>query len=134
MRVFREYSRVRRVSTDSQMCEFWEDPTIEILVGSDELNSLEIEFGVEFDDDSAMEIYDMTLEEASKYISKLANEQNPKNHNSETFIDEMVPEKAKRILQEIWKDSFKGRNYITDAIDKIDLEDITKKQKRISKP
>ena len=126
MRIFREYSKVRRVYPYSQMCEFWEDPTVEILIGSDELNALELEFGIEFDDEAAMEIYDMILEEAAKYISKMVKEQNHEKHNSETVIDDLVPEKAKRILHEIWKDSFKGRNYITAAIDKIDFEDSNK--------
>jgi len=41
MRIYSEFSGTRRVTAESQMCEFWEDPTVEILVDSDELNALE---------------------------------------------------------------------------------------------
>lgn len=35
-KIYRELSESRRVDSDSQMCNLWEDPTVEILVGSDE--------------------------------------------------------------------------------------------------
>jgi hypothetical protein len=126
MRIYREYSRVRRVTPDSQMCEFWEDPTVEILVGSDELNALETEFGIEFDDDKAMELYDMTLAEAADCIKSMIEEQDESSYNSEQCIDEISPEKAKRILREIWRDSSKGRAHILAALEKIDYEDIAR--------
>jgi hypothetical protein len=123
MKIYREFSRVRRVIPISQMCQFWEDPTVEILVGSDELDALETEFGIEFDDDTAMEMYDMNLEEASKFIMTIIQRQKKEKHDSEDIIDKMPPEKAKRILREIWKESAKGRNHITAAIANIDFKD-----------
>jgi hypothetical protein len=126
MRIFREYSRARRVDPNSQMCLLWEDPTVEILVGSDELNALETEFGIEFNDESAMEIFDMTLLEASKFIKSLIQVQGKESHAPEGIIEKMAPEMAKRILREIWGESSKGRNHITTAIDKIDFENRNK--------
>ena len=49
----RELSQSCRVDSDSQMCNLWEDPTVKILVGSDELNVLEDEFGIEIDEETA---------------------------------------------------------------------------------
>ena len=66
---------MRRVTPDSQMCGFWEDPTVEILVGSGELNALETEFGIQFDDDEALDLYDMTLKEAAARIKSMIEEQ-----------------------------------------------------------
>lgn len=71
MRIYREFAKVRRVSSDSQMCCFWDDPTVEILIGSEELNALETEFGIQFDDDTALDLYDMTLNEAAILIENL---------------------------------------------------------------
>ena len=64
------------------MCCYWQDPTVEILVDSDELDAIEIEFGIEFDDDSAMELYDSTLGEASAIIMDMVTIQNKGKHNS----------------------------------------------------
>jgi hypothetical protein len=41
----------------------------------------------------------------------------------------MAPEKAKRILREIWRESAKGRNHITAAIANIDFKGKLKKNK-----
>lgn len=82
MRVYSEVSGARRVTVESQMCEFWEDPTVEILVDSDELNALELEFDIEFDDDTAMELYDATLYAAAMLIKKMIQEQSDRNHDS----------------------------------------------------
>lgn len=46
MRIYGESSGARRVTAESQMCRFWEDPPVEILVDSDELNALELEFDI----------------------------------------------------------------------------------------
>jgi hypothetical protein len=129
IKIVREFSRARRVDPDSQFCSIWEDPTVEILVGSDELNAIETEFGIEFDEDSAMEIFEMTLLEASKFIKNLIQAQKKNTHNPEKVIQEMSPERAKRILLEVWRESGKGRNYISAAIDKIDFEDRNKGKK-----
>lgn len=66
-RIYREFSKSRRVDLNSQMCNLWEDPTVEILVGSNELNALEDEFGIEIDEETALDLYDMQLVVADDY-------------------------------------------------------------------
>lgn len=112
------------------MCQFWEDPTVEILVGSDELNALELEFGIEFDDDAAMKLYDARVQEAAILIKKMIQEQSDKGHDSEQIVDALTPELATRVLREIWRDSFKARSYIIAAIEKIDHADRTRNIKQ----
>jgi hypothetical protein len=58
-KIYCELSKSRRVDSDSQMCNLWEDPTVEILVGSDELNVLEDEFGIEIDEETALDLYNL---------------------------------------------------------------------------
>ena len=119
IKVYREYANVRRIDLDSQMCNFWEDPTVEILVDSDELNAIEMEFGIEFDDDSAMDIYDCNLGEAAEFIEKMIKIQNKSDYISDTFIKKLSASTAKKIIHEIWHDSVRGRKYIVDALEKI---------------
>lgn len=131
MKIFREFSTLRIVDLNSQMCDLWEDPIVEILVGSDELNAIEDEFGIEINENAALDLYDMTLQEAAVLIKNIIKEQNKNSNSSDSIIENLTAEKAKRILYEIWKDSFKARGYITAAIEKVDFEDkisIIKKQ------
>lgn len=123
LNIFREFSTSRRVDSNSQMCNFWKDPTVEILLGSDELNTLQDEFGIEFDEDTALDLYGMTIKEAAIRIENIIRELGCTSYSSDAFITDLTPEKAKRILFKIWKDSFKARSYITAAIEKIELED-----------
>jgi hypothetical protein len=104
------------------MCNFWEDPTVEILVGSNELTTIEIEFGIEFDDDSAMELYDMELGEAAVYIEKMIEEQNARTHNPEHFFGQMTPKMAKRILLELWRDNAEVRPAIIQVVERLAYE------------
>jgi len=83
---------------------------------------LELEFDIEFDDDTAMELYDATLQEAAILIKKMIQEQSDGSHDSELIIDDLAPELANRVLREIWRDSFKARSYILAAIEKINHE------------
>lgn len=122
-RIYREFSKERRVDPDSHMCCFWEDQTVEILEDSDELNAIETEFCIFFNEDTAMELYDMTLFEAAKFIKIMIQQQCKEEWNSESIIDELDPNKAKLILRKIWQDSIKGRDKITAAINKINFED-----------
>ena len=119
----RELSQSCRVDSDSQMCNLWEDPTVKILVGSDELNVLEDEFGIEIDEETALDLYDMNLQEAADCIDNMIRERGSNSYSSDKIIMSLTGEKSKRILLEIWKDSFKARSYITAAIEKIDFED-----------
>lgn len=98
MQVYNEFSQERHISPDSQMCCFWEDPTVEILVDSTELNALEIEFGIEFDDENALEIYDMSLKEAAVLIEEMILKQKNDKYNSMQIIDDMTPDYAKCII------------------------------------
>jgi hypothetical protein len=34
--IYRDFSKARHVASDSQMCSFWKDHTVEVLEGSDE--------------------------------------------------------------------------------------------------
>jgi hypothetical protein len=121
--IYREFSKSRRVDLNSQMCNLWEDPTVEILVGSNELNALEDEFGIEIDEETALDLYNMNLQEAADLIDKIIKKQDNASYCSDEIIMTLTAEKAKRILFEMWKDSFKARSYITAAIEKIDFED-----------
>jgi hypothetical protein len=122
-RIYQEQSGARRVGPDSQMCLFWHDPTVEILVGSDELDALETEFGIEFDDDNALDLYDMTLSEAAKLIERMVREQGADEHDSTVFIDKLTGKKAKQILHVMWQDRTQARTFIIDAAAKIDAKD-----------
>jgi len=122
-KIYRELSESRRVDPDSQMCNLWEDPTVETLDGSDELNVLEDEFGIEIDGETALDLYNMNLQEAADCIDNMIREQGSNSYSSDKIIMSLPDEKSKRILLEIWKDSFKARRYITAAIEKINFED-----------
>jgi hypothetical protein len=122
-KIYRELSESSCFDSDSQMCNLWEDPTVEILVGSDELNVLEDEFGIEIDEETALDLYNMNLQEAADCIDNMIREQGNNSYCSDKIIMNLTGEKSKRILLEIWKDSFKARSYITAAIEKIDFED-----------
>lgn len=112
------------------MCYFWENPTIEVFEGSEELIALETEFGIQINEDTALDLYNMNLKEAAKSIESMIQEQQPNNiYNPANSIEMLTPEMAKRILCEIWRGSFKGRSYITSAIENIKHKDkLTKSQ------
>jgi hypothetical protein len=103
-RIYRKFSRARRIDGNSQMCQFWIDPTVEILVGSDELDTIESEFGIEFDDDTAMTLYDMTLGEAAVFIGTMVSDQNAGKHDPDKFATSMTPAFAKKVLLTLWKE------------------------------
>jgi hypothetical protein len=121
-KLFREYSRSRRVDPDSQMYEFWQDPTIEILVGSDELNALEIEFDIEINRDDAIELYDMNLKEAAEFIETMIVEQNSTGHSSDSILDELTLDEARNILKEIWNERSSGKALILNTIERIEYK------------
>ena len=116
-RIYQRISCARRVDKNSQMCQFWSDPTVEILIGSDELVTIETEFGIEFDSDSAMELYNMDLGEAADYIGKMIRKQNAESFNSEKFINSIDPEKAKKVLLQLWREHYEVRPAIIQEIE-----------------
>ena len=123
-RLYEEFSSIRKVNAESQMCHFWEDPTIEVFECSEELIALETEFGIQIDEDTALDLYDKNLKEAAESIESIIQEQQGDSaYNSAKAIEILTPEMAKRILFEIWCGSFKGRNYIISAIENIEHED-----------
>jgi len=124
--IYRDFAYVRRVDPDSQMCCFWKDPTVEILVDSEELDALELEFGIQFDDDTAMELYDMTLKEAANFIEAMIQNQCSNDHIPERCIDGLTPRKAKQVLHRIWRNNHKSRGLIVAAIEEIEYENKTK--------
>lgn len=133
MRLYKEFSGIRQVNAESQMFHFWENPTIEVFEGSEELISLETEFGIQIDEDTALDLYNMKLKEAAKCIESMIQEQQGnKLYNSVKAVENLTPAMAKRILCEIWHESYKGRSYITTAIDKIRYVDKLSKTKSAS--
>ena len=124
MKIFREFSTVRRVYPDSQLCCLWEDPTIEEVLGSVELNAILDEFGIVINNqEEAFELYTMTLQEAAARIEELIKSQDRYSYSSDSIVAGLSADKAKRILLEMWNDSFKARGYITTAIAVIEYED-----------
>ena len=115
--IYQRLSRARRVDKNSQMCEFWSDPTVEILVGSYELVTIETEFGIEFGSDSALNLYNMDLGEAADYIGKMIERRNAESNNPEEFINSMDPEKAKWVLLQLWRDHYEVRSAIIQKIE-----------------
>jgi|GEM_PF-2133949 len=101
--IYRKFSRTRRTDNESQMCRFWVDPTVGILIGSDELTTIETEFGIVFDEDTAMELYDMTLGEAAHLIAEMIAEQNGGRYDPDEHITSITPDRAKDILLHLWK-------------------------------
>jgi hypothetical protein len=121
--IYRKFSRSRRIDNDSRMCLFWVDPTVEILIGSDELTTIETEFGIVFDEDSAMELYDMTLEEAAHLIAGMIADQNGGRYDPCKFITSIVPDRAKDILLHLWKNREDLRPAIMLAKAEIEFDD-----------
>ena len=103
-RIYRKFSRARWIDGKSQMCQLWADPTVEILVGSDELDTIETEFGIVFDDEAALHLYEMTLAEAAVFIGKMVREQNADAHDPDKFVTSMAPSFAKKTLLALWKE------------------------------
>jgi hypothetical protein len=102
-RIYRKFSHTRRIDFNSQMCQLWADPTVEIIVGSDELDTIELEFGIKFDDHSALELYNMRLAGAGGFIGKFIKEQWAEEHCPDKFVASMPPGFAKRVLLALWK-------------------------------
>ena len=81
-------------------------------------------FGIEFDEDTAFDMYNMTLKEASVLIANMIQKQNPgdRAHYSEMMIENLTLQQAKMILFELWKNNCKIRKDILEIIYKLEMQ------------
>jgi len=72
--LLKKYSNDENIhlSQDSQMCCFWSiDNPPDVLEVTDQLEEIQAEFNIAISEDEAVEMYDMTLQEASDCIQAL---------------------------------------------------------------
>ena len=71
--IYQKHRRKHRENPDSeQMCCMWSTNTPpDILEGTEPFEAIEAAFGIVIDEDEALELYDMTLQEAAKRIIEL---------------------------------------------------------------
>lgn len=75
--IYQKHRREYRENRDSkQMCCMWStnDPP-DIIEGTPPFYDIEDAFGITVDDDTAMELYDMDLDEAARKIADMRTEQ-----------------------------------------------------------
>lgn len=72
LEIHKRYSSETNPNENSQMCLMWslDDPP-EILELTEPLEEIDNQLGIEIEEDDAIKIYDMTIKEASEYISNL---------------------------------------------------------------
>jgi len=73
-RLLKKHSKGENIhlNKDSQMCCFWSiDNPPDVLEATDQLEEIQAEFDINVSEDEAVEMYDMTLQEASDYIQAL---------------------------------------------------------------
>jgi len=72
VKIHKKYSTETNSNKNSQMCVMWstDDPP-DILECTEPLEEINDQLNLEIDEDDAIEIYDMTIKEASEYISNL---------------------------------------------------------------
>ncbi len=70
IKVNRKFCKSREINSDSQMSMMWEE-NIEVFEDSEELIAIQEEFGIEIDEDTAVEIFDMNISEAVIMIENL---------------------------------------------------------------
>lgn len=75
--IYEKHRRKYKANPDSkQMCCMWSMSDLpDILAGSRPLCDIEDAFGVSIDEDSAVKIYDMDLDEAAGTIMEIVNKQ-----------------------------------------------------------
>ncbi len=70
-----KHSNTRKPNEDTEMCLFWStNNPPDILEDTGSLKAINKEFGIELNEDEAVEIYDMNLYEASEFIRKLTTD------------------------------------------------------------
>ena len=80
-RIYEKHRRSYRENGDSrQMCCMWstDDPP-DIIEGTPPFDDIEDAFGITVDDDAAMELYDMHLDEAVTRIMEMQRRQAPES-------------------------------------------------------
>ena len=70
IKVYRKFCKSREINSDSQMSMMWEE-NIEVFEDSEELIAIQGEFGIENNEDTAVEIFDMNISEAVIMIENL---------------------------------------------------------------
>ncbi len=71
--IYQKHRRKYRENSDSeQMCCMWStNNPPDIIEGTEPFEAIEAAFGIVIDEDEALELYDMTLQEAAKRIIDL---------------------------------------------------------------
>ena len=71
--IYNIHRRNHNENPDSkQMCCMWStNNPPEVIEGTEPICDIEEAFGIQINDDAALELYDMTLKEALSYINKL---------------------------------------------------------------
>jgi hypothetical protein len=95
---------------------------VEIFHDTEELMALEDEFGIEIDEETAGEIYDMTISEVAIVIENLINVQNKNKYVSDSIIDSLSTDEAKNLLISVWRNHVKARYFIKEEIERIRFE------------
>ena len=95
---------------------------VEIFHDTEELMALEDEFGIEIDEETAGEIYDMTISEVAIVIENLINVQNKNKYVSDSIIDSLSTDEAKNLLISVWRNHVKARHFIKEEIERIRFE------------
>lgn len=72
--LFKTYVPEKEPKEESQMCLIWStvNPP-DILTETEQINDLESAFDIDLSEDEAVQIYNMTISEATIYINKLIN-------------------------------------------------------------
>ena len=121
LKIYRVYCKTRRINSNSQLSMMWNND-VEIFHDTEELMALEDEFGIEIDEETAGEIYDMTISEVAIVIENLINVQNKNKYVSDSIIDSLSTDEAKNLLISVWRNHVKARYFIKEEIERIRFE------------
>lgn len=121
LKIYRVYCKTRRINSNSQLSMMWNND-VEIFHDTEELMALEYEFGIEIDEETAGEIYDMTISEVAIVIENLINVQNKNKYVSDSIIDSLSTDEAKNLLISVWRNHVKARYFIKEEIERIRFE------------
>jgi hypothetical protein len=70
--IYKKYQlRYNRTCNSGQICLMWSTRRLpDVLTETKQMSDIEKAFGIELDEDEAIELYDMTLQEAVTFIEK----------------------------------------------------------------
>lgn len=121
--IFNEFSGVRKINTNSQMCQMWSGDLPDVLTCTEPIEALEIEFGISIDEESAVELFDMRLKEAVDFISEMIKLQggykDQMTRDNHSIISKITPEQAFQILRELWSTDIQSRSKIIEIAEYI---------------